>query len=755
MALLIAPFWWVGGSSLTSAAPPPSQVNTSQDAPLSPKQLATERLTPEQQLQLDNCREGILDAHARPEDRRRWVELLFSLDPAVSGDLAVQLLSLSDKPDVQLTLCEVITTRARTTPDRLQASYIEPLVALLGAERSDLRTASGRALADFPGVDTSTRLGELASDGNAPTNTRLSAIDTLALRVDRRDVVRELVGLLNSDVDEITARVVAALEPASRETFGRDIEQWRAWWSVKSKMTNEAWLTDRLQMYRQRLRTVEGNARRLRSTTDERHAGITDKLHELQREVYRGLSSEDERSGKLADWLASPMTEVQAAALAIIRGHITDEGRSPPEQVLAALLGLLQHGSPQIERDVLLIVQTLKGPSVVDAVLQQLDQERDAGMRKALLRAVGKLRATEAVGMLVGEIASPHSDRECVAEAAVSLGKIASQANGDADCSDAVAALDSRYGLVAENDTALRAALLQAMAGVADATFEPVFIEAMESDFTEILRPAIRGLIALGSVEKLSRIRSLLSSPDPLVRQAAIEAVGTLGSEEADLESLLVRINPNGEPEEQLREFAWRGVRSLLSKKPYDQRIIEARRLRDTPDLEVRYLQELKDELINLGGEDVNLAVVRDQLATVLMDQQKYAEAAVQLSELFETTSPNGDDDSVRIGLRWLKVSLHVPGIVNITDVVLRLLASPDGQNPDNETVKEIISTVATYLDSAEAVANKAATLALVARLRDVPSDQLGAPWNEMLQRAEDKVNSTPAESNDKPLPQG
>ena len=62
-----------------------------------------------------------------------------------------------------------------------------------------------------------------------------------------------------------------------------------------------------------------------------------------------------------------------------------------------------------------------------------------------------------------------------------------------------------------------------------------------------------------------------------------------------------------------------------------------ARRLRDVPDLEVRYLQELKDELTGVKGGDASLALIRDRLATVYAQQGKFADAAVQLGELFES----------------------------------------------------------------------------------------------------------------------
>ncbi len=70
---------------------------------------------------------------------------------------------------------------------------------------------------------------------------------------------------------------------------------------------------------------------------------------------------------------------------------------------------------------------------------------------------------------------------------------------------------------------------------------------------------------------------------DPLVRLAATEAVGQLGREEADLEYLLMRLNPTIESNELPRETAWRGFRRLLSRRSVGDRIKAAERLRDLP----------------------------------------------------------------------------------------------------------------------------------------------------------------------------
>ena len=167
--------------------------------------------------QLTNCRAGIVDPHARSEDRRRWIDTLLAFDTPSAKALVVELLQLSENPTAQQALCEVIGERARRNPEWLDPAFLEPLIELLGAEIGDLRAAAARALADFPGEEVPAKLGAFAAQDEVPLPKRLAAIDALAAKVDRREVVRELMTLLDAAVPEITARVTTALEPASRE----------------------------------------------------------------------------------------------------------------------------------------------------------------------------------------------------------------------------------------------------------------------------------------------------------------------------------------------------------------------------------------------------------------------------------------------------------------------------------------------------------------------------------------------------------
>jgi len=87
---------------------------------------------PDHVRQLQTCREGILDPQVRPDDRRRWAELLLSYDSPQANTLIVELLALSARPDVQGAVCAALGEGSRDATRRLDSSFVDPLLGLLG-----------------------------------------------------------------------------------------------------------------------------------------------------------------------------------------------------------------------------------------------------------------------------------------------------------------------------------------------------------------------------------------------------------------------------------------------------------------------------------------------------------------------------------------------------------------------------------------------------------------------------------------------
>jgi HEAT repeat protein len=707
-------------------------------APNQVTDVSPDRSVANEDTQLRTCREGLLDPKSRPEERARWAELLYSYEGAPAKALIIDLLGNSAFPDVQRALCGVLAERAGREPERLAPGLVEPLSELLGAAAEDLRSLAGRILADFPGTDVPERLGRLAAEPKEPLAKRLAAIDALARNTHRRDVVGQLVGLLDGDAPDIAASVVAALESTTPGTYGSDLVRWKRWWAEKSRLSEEVWSAEQLRLYRDRARKIATEFAQFREDTKHEKIALTDRISAMERELFRTLGG-DERDAKLVEWLRDPLDIVRRTALSIVGARIPDEGKRPQGEVLTALLDVFREGPAPLRREVLAIAQNLKDADVLDALLARLTLEEDIQTRLAIFRAIGKLDQPKAIPALVREIASMDSFPECVREASMALGSVAAKASDEMELQQAVDALKTRYGAMGSDDGRMRAALLTAMAGIGNVAFRAEFLEGVESSDPLLLRPAIRGLISLKDATKLPRLRTLTHHDDAQVRLAATGAVGELGREEVDLENLVVRLNPTVETNERTRDAAWNGFLHQMESRSIADRIAAAERLRELPDFEVRFLEKLADGVAASNGESKFLETVLDRLTVTLVAQHRYTEAVPRLRALCELKSSDGEPSALPCGLRLLDAVLRDSVTTGVSDLIRQLAAGV----PSERDRVELVSRISAYLESEHALSNTERLRALLVDLRSIPSGELGKSWQDTLDSVEQQLKAS------------
>lgn len=704
---------------------------------------ATPEASPEHLQQIQTCRDGILDESARPQDRKRWVEMLFSYATPQADALFVTLLNLRDRPKVLIAVCEVLAIRGAQNRARLSPAFVEPLLKTLSSKNGELRSAAGAALAEFPSDQVADQLGELAADPDAPMVARLAAIDALAPNTHRREVVKQLIALLDQSVPEITERVVAALSPIAPNGFGANVERWHLWWATKSGLSNEAWLAEQLKHYRSRARKTAAKLASVEQDLAKQQASLATRIRDFQREVLRPLT-EEQKQAKLAEWMDDPLTEVKQGAVALVRSRIADEGKRPTGDVLAALLRLLDHDSPTIRRDVLTIAQNVREKSVTRAVLARLDRETDASLRQAIFHALGMLASQEAIPVLLREIRDDSKPPASVIVAAQALGRIASNRPNNVDMAPAIEPLKNRYAKTNVKNVDLRAALLTAMAGVADASFAGEFLNALESDRPEILQPALQGIKLLGDASKLPRVRSLVGHNDPRIRLAAVDAVGSLGRENADLESIFSHLNPAQESDEAVRQAAWKSFRQFLSRRPMEERIAAARRLREWPDLETQYTEQLANVLATAGEYNENLETLRDRLAILAIKAGKYEEAIPHLRELYAMRFGHQDPRAVDDGIRWINAVLKSPEMQNLSQVVVRV-----GEGSSDPSIRNrVVDAIRDYVEATDLTVDTKRSARLLIELRSVNKELFGDAWTKLLAEIEAKSKPpTPAQT--------
>lgn len=481
--------------------------------------------------------------------------------------------------------------------------------------------------------------------------------------------------------------------------------------------------------------------------SERNQAEIINRIREFARDALKSFPVE-QRDAKLVEWLEDPLDVVKLATMGIVARRIADEGKRPEGIVLASLLKLIAHESPAVRREALLILQNLQDPVVVESVASRVAEERDPAIRPLVFQSLGKMGATAAVPLLIREIASPESAPESLREAALALGRLTSLPESKPYLFDSASPLLERYRATPTTASALRAALLSAMAGVADQDFVVEFVAALASEDVGVLQAGVRGLRELRDTSQLARCRELCSHSDPRVRLAAVEAVAALGSEDADIETLLLRISASVEPSELPRDAAWRGLLLLSSRRPIAERIQIADRLRATPDDAVRFLTDTATSLAE-ARRDSELDAVRDRLANLLIELGRETEAIPHLRELYTHRSAYDQSGAAAVGLRWLEAILRTPSTAGLGEALTRLASATSDPGRRGEIIQAVRQSIEapTMLDDLDRAKR------VVAELRAVSSELLGDDWVDMVQRFSRDVESRSPAVPVKPLP--
>jgi HEAT repeat protein len=616
---------------------------------------------------------------------------------------------------------------------------VAPLLEVLGAADAETRAAAARALAEFADPETATRVADIARQSDQPMIRRLSAIDSLSFNVHRREIVRALFELLELDSPEISARAMSALESATTAPLGTDRAQWRTWWLRVSAMDEQQWLTEQLQINRDRALTAQSELEVLREQSRRHESALAARLTEMLRDEFRALPVE-QRDARLAERLKEPLPEVVLGAMEVIKGRLADEGKRPEGLILTALISLLKDGSPAIRREAVVIIQNSSEPAVTESLLARLSGEDDVATRLAVLRALGKQGGNEVVSALIREIKSANSAPDIVREAALALGLVAGRVGAASPATEAVVPLKSRYGTSLTADPGVRSALLTAMAAIADTAFLTEFLNAVDSDEPGLLRPAIRGLSAIGDTSRLARLRALTSDKDTLVRIAAVEAVGLLGREEADIEALLARMNPAAEPNETAREAAWVAFGAWQKRRSPTERTSAAERLKDMPELQARYLEQLMTDA-SQGSVSVkpDLEIVRERLAAVYVHLGKFSSALPHLRELYSDRVSRGELNAFETGLRLLEATLHVFSPGELAELIKQLHAAC----PDDSAKSRIASLVGHFADGPDTSSEPDRARKLLAELRSIQSADPSPHWADLIERLNTRTEET------------
>jgi HEAT repeat protein len=442
-------------------------------------------------------------------------------------------------------------------PQFLDSTYIEPLMGMLGDAEPEVRASAARALAAYDGARVVARLRKQAGDPDVPARARLGAIATLGLMTER-DALDSLAELLADPDATVAAAALTALQQAAAIDFGDDATAARRWWEESRTLPLEEWqalqirrLVQKDRESRERLDALEGRLVKALEGTFQK-------------------SPDSERITLLAAYLADSSVTVRLLGLRLAQMHLSEgkAAESLPPELLARIRDMLQSTQPREQAAAVRTIAALRRPEDGETFVNMLAAARNRTVRLALINSLGYVgdgTATEALLAVLNE-----ADDEMATEVVAALGRLADRdALRDEHRRAVVGAVRKIFDATKPGQVVLRERALWAMGNIADASFAPAFVTALDpAEAVAVRQAAARGVAALNDPKLADALAAAVNDPDVGVRKTVIETLASIGTADKHLQALWGRLTSPPEPDETLRQLAWRGALKLLSKRP-------------------------------------------------------------------------------------------------------------------------------------------------------------------------------------------
>jgi HEAT repeat protein len=345
---------------------------------------------------------------------------------------------------------------------------------------------------------------------------------------------------------------------------------------------------------------------------------IIDEWVSQARELYALLPGDPERTDRLKLWLTSRRGFVRETALDIIYQTLKKKQVEPAPVVLQQLRTLLNDPEESVRKKVVEILRDLRQLDDAHLLAGRLPSEESPAVREMIYHALGYIGNPDSIPVCVKGLQDPVSS--VAAEAAEALGDLCEMSKSGSGSVDLRPAIDGLLELASKGmaDEKLRASVTDAMANIADPRFLDVLVKRAGADenVPAIRQSALRGIGRIGAPAQAYIplvVARLGVEQDPGVREAAVIALGQLGSQPDQLAVLRARFDPKVEPSAAVQKRAWEAYQTIFMKL--------------APKDKTKVIATWPDEAIRLLGEaqlppDAKQAVA-DQLLDFVRDTAK------------------------------------------------------------------------------------------------------------------------------------
>lgn len=435
------------------------------------------------------------------------------------------------------------------------------LVTLLRRDRSPAEPAA-RALARYE-VDLPAYTALIEAARDRQRTARLTAIGALG-RIVQKAVAEALVGLV-SDPDPAARAAAdeALIHLSGHREFGQDARRWALWLRSLQNRNPADWRTQVLGEQHARLDQADELAR-------QQVRQFKAKFEELAFQDFEA-QPEAAKSMKLLSRLNDSEPSERETGAWIVSQAVAG-GTPMSDDVRRRLIELVGDSSMDVRLQVAQTLVKLSDPTALNALLTQLQLEKDTQVKVALIQGVARIGNAQALPVL-RQLLQHDSSAEVVAAAAEAL-KSLEQPNQVFE--ELRQVLVQRTGPPGQpngepGSEELRVALLGALASLGVGTDQTAtellrqFLSQNESPF--VREAALNGLAELGDAAGAGAfiVQELDPNvePDPAVRTAAALALGRVGNF-TYASRLYDSTRRQFESDPQVQKAAWTAFQNLL-----------------------------------------------------------------------------------------------------------------------------------------------------------------------------------------------
>jgi HEAT repeat protein len=599
---------------------------------------AEKPLTPEQELELKLFSAQLTDPTRSPITKTEAAELLLMRTYPRAAETAKKFLEDTSNRPAQAAVAEAVAKQS--DPNR---AYVEPLMTMLMGTEPTVRVPAARALAAYKDHGVLDKLLVVVRDRKVDNAIRLVMIAGLQRVLDQK-AVDALVGLVEDPDPAIRGAAAESLAKLTNiRAFGPNAARWRSWWDKSKNKPASEWLAD-----------LAESLGREKTRLEDENAKLRQRLATAMMDCYAATAAA-QQDKVLMGFLKDPLPDVRLVGVTLADRRIASGG-VVSEELRLQVRAMLTDDDPQARRAASLLEANVGDPNAVDVLLGRLKIEETPEVKQGLLGALGQLRDTRALGPILTEVLSKDEPVAAAAAGALARG-VSTQPLKAKLREEAVQTLLQRYGKPAggtANGDALREALLMAMGMVADKRFTPALRAGLADPAATVRLAAVKGLAMLGDAEQADALTPLAADEDRGVRQAVIDALGTLNGSKC-LPTILQRTDPAAESDAAVREKAWAVAMVVLAKANATALAEVCDALADRQDAASQRIQ-LRLMLVQALKTDKSpdLPLAQRKLASALMGAARPAEAAPLLAEAYAAYVAARNAQAQAVYLEWI-----------------------------------------------------------------------------------------------------